>query len=170
MNTKYSFKGRRLFLIFFLLAALSACTSNQDEQNSKVELKKVRIAQVTADAVYLEGTLEIFNPNDKTLRFSGYDYQLSVEGRRLISGESDKPFEIAAQTWTRINLPATVRFEDLKALAAKDPFSRDIAYRFWGTVHLQSFFGSVPLAFSQQGTFNLSEYLREKAKELLPRF
>lgn len=170
MNIRLSPKGIRLPLIFFLLAVLWGCSSSQGVKDSKVELKKVRITRINPESIGLEGTLEIFNPNDTVLRFSGYDYQFSVEGQRLMVGESDQPFEIAAQNWTQITLPATIRFEDLKALAAKDPYNRDIAYRLWGTVHLHSFFGSVPISFSRQGTFNLSEYLREKAKEFLPRF
>jgi len=169
MNPRSSLMGILFSVFFFFFAAVCACYPAQAYKNPEVELKKVRITQINPEAVVLEGTLEIFNPNDLGLRFSGYDYQLTVEGQRLITGESDRPFEIGAQKSSIITLPAVIRFADLSALLEKDLFTRDIAYLLSGTVHLKSWIGTFDFPFSNQGTFNLSDLMREKAREFLPR-
>jgi LEA14-like dessication related protein len=160
----------RFLVISFLLifTGLSACSSNQ-ELNPKIELKQVRAIRVSSEFIELEGVLEIYNPNDTGRRFSGYKYTLEVEGQRLITGESNRPFEIQAQKKSVISLPATIRFNDLSALGKKDLFGRDISYLFSGTVQANSWFGTFPIPFSYQGTFNLSELLREKILEFMER-
>lgn len=169
MNTRSSQRGIFLSILFSFLAVLWAGLSAQAYENPEVIVKKVRIILVTSEAILLEGTLEIVNPNNLGLRFSGYDYQLKVEGQRLITGQSDRPFEIGAQKRSLIALPATIRFDDLSAMLEKDLFSGDIVYLLSGTVHLKSWIGTVDYPFSHEGTLNLPDFMREKARELLPR-
>jgi LEA14-like dessication related protein len=169
MNPRTFFQGHLLPVIFFFLAVIGACSSSQSFKAPQVELKKIRVIQITPEVVVLEGTLELYNPNDQAFRFSGYDYALQVAERRLVTGESKESFEVGGQSHSVIILPATLRFEDLSALLARDLQGWDIPYRLSGTVHLKTFFGTTPLSFSQQSTFNLSDFLREKARELLSR-
>ncbi|HMK66584.1 MAG TPA: LEA type 2 family protein, partial [Thermodesulfobacteriota bacterium] len=138
--------------------------------NPQVEITKVRVVKITSKAVVLEGTLDLYNPNDQSLQFSGYEYTLVVENRKLVTGESKEPMEIAGLKHSTIVLPATIRFEDLSALLADDLLNRNISYRLSGTVHFNHAFGTTPLSFSQEGTFNLSEVLKEKVRELLSRW
>jgi hypothetical protein len=134
-------------------------------KNPDIELKQVRIIDMDRTAVYLEGTLEIKNPNDLAARFSGYDYQLDVEGQRLSFGSSKQPFQIPALGIVTLAVPATVLFDDLLAVAQKGVFGRDLVYVLKGTAFLDSFLGKIPLPFSYQDTFNLSELLREKTNQ-----
>jgi len=133
----------------------------------EVELKQVRIIGMDQSAVALEGTLEIKNPNDLAARFSGYDYQLDVEGQRLSFGRSGQPFQIPALGTVTMTVPATVLFDDLFAVGRKGIFGRDLVYVLKGTAFLDSFLGKIPLPFSYQDTFNLSDLLREKTRQFL---
>jgi hypothetical protein len=116
-------------------------------------------------SITLEGTLEIKNPNDMGAKFSGYDYQLDVEGQRLSFGRSCQPFQIPALGTLTMIVPATVLFDDLLAVARQGVFGRDLVYVLKGTAFLDSFLGKIPLPFSYQDTFNLSELLREKTRQ-----
>jgi LEA14-like dessication related protein len=160
-------KGLLFPLVLFFLFAVCACSPSY--KNPQVELRKVRIIQLTAEAVVLEGTLDLYNPNDLALRFSGYAYALQVRGRKLVTGESKDPFEVGGRKHSIITLPAFIRFEDLSALLDRDLLTRDIPYGLSGTVYFKTFFGTTSLVFSHQGTFTLSEFLRDKARELLSR-
>jgi LEA14-like dessication related protein len=141
--------------------------SEQTFQKPVVNLKKVRIIGIDQTAVFLEGTLAIFNPNDLSSRFSGYNYQVEVEGQRLLTGTSDQPFTIPAQGTFSITIPATILLADLLTLSNKELFNRDLKYRLTGTVLLDSWIGKLPLPFSYEGTLNLSERLRENVREFL---
>lgn len=130
-------------------------------------MKTVYILEIDQSSVTLEGTLEIKNPNDLGTKFSGYQYQLDVDGQRLSNGESKQPFQIPALSTITLTIPATLLFEDLMALGNKGIFNRDLIYVLKGTAILDSWIGKIPLPFSYQGTINLSDLLREKTRQFL---
>jgi LEA14-like dessication related protein len=169
MKSWSSLWGIILPLLIFFLTVLYVAHPARAFENPQVELKKVRIIEINPEAVVLEGTLELYNPNDLELRFSGYDYQLSVEKQRLVTGKSVRFFELGAQKRSTILLPAIIRFDDLAALTKKDLFSGDITYLLSGTVHLKSWIGTFDYPFSFEGILNLPDLMREKARELLSR-
>ena len=159
--------GFSRYLVFLIFSVLWGCSSGFAFQNPTIELKKVQIIGMDQKTVSLEGTLEISNPNDLSSRFSGYQYGFDVEGRRLAAGESDRAFEVPAQGTFPIVVPATIQLEALQALSQKDPFNRDLSYLLSGKAYLNSWLGKIPLPFSFEGTFNLSDFLREKTRRFL---
>jgi LEA14-like dessication related protein len=170
LRLKGSFKGLFLFGILGILVAWSTSSCSPSYKNPQVELTKVRVVQITSKSVVLEGTLDLYNPNDQTLRFSGYEYTLLVETRKVVTGESKEPLEIAGLKHSIIILPATIGLEDLSALLSGDLLNRNISYRLSGTIYFNHSFGTTPFSFSQEGTFNLSEVLKENVLELLSRW
>jgi LEA14-like dessication related protein len=168
MNPRSSLGKNKPLIIFpFILGILWGCSSGFAFQNPTIELKKVRIIGVDQKTFSLEGTLEINNPNDLSSRFSGYQYRFDVEGQRLASGESDRAFEVPAQGTFSLVVPATIQLEALQDLSQKEPFNRDLSYLLSGKVYLNSWFGKMPLPFSFEGSFNLSDFLREKTSRFL---
>ena len=164
------FPWREKYFLVVLLVILFSCLSGSPGQAFKdpeVELQKVRILQVGPEALLLEGDLEIFNPNEGKKSFSGYRYQLEVEGQRLMSGESDQPFEIPARGTALISIPATIRYDDLSALSQKELRAGNLVYILSGTVLLKTWIGTIPLPFSYRNSVNLPNLLREKAREFL---
>jgi LEA14-like dessication related protein len=156
-----------LTLFVFILNAFWVCPSGYGFKNPEIELKTVHILEIDQSSITLEGTLKIKNPNDLGTRFSGYQYQLDVDGQRLTTGESKQPFQIPALSTITLTIPATLFFEDLMALGKKGIFNRDLIYVLKGTAILESWLGKVPLPFSYQGTINLSDLLREKTRQFL---
>jgi LEA14-like dessication related protein len=156
-----------LTLFFSLLSSFWLATTGYGFNNPEIELKTVQILGIDQSTITLEGTLEIKNPNDLGTRFSGYQYQLEVEGQRLTSGESKQPFQIPALSAVTLTVPATVLLEDLMSLSKKGIFNRDLVYVLKGTAVLDSFMGKIPLPFSYQNTINLSDLLREKTRRFL---
>ena len=156
-----------LTLLVFILNTFLVCSSGYGFKNPEIELKTVHILEIDQSSVTLEGTLEIKNPNDLGTKFSGYQYQLDVDGQRLSTGESKQPFQIPALSAVTLTIPATFLFEDLMALDNKRIFNRDLVYVLKGTAILDSWLGKIPLPFSYQGTINLSDLLREKTRQFL---
>lgn len=168
MNPRISLRGKYLVLsFFFLFGTMGICSSVQAIKEPEIELKKIRILQIQPEGISLEGILEIRNPNETKSRFSGYRYQLEMEGQRVVTGESDQPFELPALGTTSITIPANVQFKDLEFLSNQELFNRDLFYRFTGTVSLDSWIGKLPLPFSYEGTINLSERLRQNVRDFL---
>jgi|GEM_PF-2369683 hypothetical protein len=150
-------------LLFILLIGTPGCGFQQPA----VELKEVRIVGLDRAAVNLEGLLEIKNPNDLGAKFSGYRYRLEVEGQLVASEESRQPFRIPASGTVVLTIPARMAWEDLWTVAKKGGTGRDLVYLLKGTAFLDSPLGEIPLPFSRQGTFNLLELMRERARQAL---
>ncbi len=159
--------GLSRYLVFLIFSAFWTCTSGFAFQNPTIELKKVQITGMDQKTFSIEGTLEIRNPNDLSSRFSGYQYRFDVEGQRLANGESDRAFEVPAQGTFSIAVPATIQLEALQDLSQKEPFNRDLTYLLSGKVYLNSWLGKIPLPFSFEGVFNLSDLLKEKTRRFL---
>jgi len=159
--------GRSLLLMAILaLINLAACSSVHSFEQPEVSLRQVQIIQVYQNAVDLQATLEIYNPNAIGTRSTGYWYQMDVEGQKLAGGESNRPFDIPALKTFILTVPATLYFRDLTAPAGKNPFQDNLSYLFFGRVYLVTFFGKTTLPFSHQGLFNLSDYLRDQTRRL----
>jgi hypothetical protein len=87
-----------------------------------------------------------------------------------MTGESDRSFEIPAQKTVSITIPAAVQLNDLLTLGKKNLLNKDLIYVISGTAFLDSWLGKIPLPFSYQDTFNLSDLLREKTRQFLQDF
>jgi hypothetical protein len=157
------------FLLTTILAliCLAACPPVHAFEQPEVSIKQVQIIRVYQNALDLQATLEIYNPNDLGTRATGYWYQMDVEGQKLAMGESNRPFDIPALKTFILTVPATIYFRDLSGPAAKNPFQDTLSYLFFGRVYLDTFFGKTTLPFSHQGVFNLSDYLRDQTRRLL---
>jgi LEA14-like dessication related protein len=165
MNQRPSLLPLTLFV--FILTTFWVCSSGYGFKNPEIELKTVHILEIDQSSVTLEGTLEIKNPNDLGTKFSGYQYQLDVDGQRVSTGESKQPFQIPALSTITLTIPATLLFEDLMALEKRGIFNRDLIYVLKGTATLDTWLGKIPLPFSYQDTINISDLLRENTRRFL---
>ena len=157
------------FLVIPLVSAILfflSCSSGQSFQDPRIELESLRVSRTYQDAFELEGTLKIFNPNDVGAKVSGYRYRLEVEGRRLMGGESRLPFEIPPLKAFRVKVPGMVYYQDLQAAGDRALSGQTFRYTLSGTLFLDTFIGSHPVPFSQEGALNLSEILQEKTRQL----
>jgi LEA14-like dessication related protein len=152
---------------FSVLLALLSCSTGNSLQDPRIEVDAVRVIHVYQDSIDLEGTLRIYNPNDLAAKVAGYRYRLDVEGRRLVSGESEKGFSIAPRATFRLTVPGTIFLGDLLAAGEKALARDEIQYVLSGTLLMDTLIGKYPVPFSQEGKLNLSEILREKTRQLL---
>ncbi|MEW6186007.1 MAG: LEA type 2 family protein [Thermodesulfobacteriota bacterium] len=162
MNLKIFSFLTALFLLILGLSALCPCL--QAFTTPEVDLQDVNIVGMDRETLDLEGVLKIRNPNDLGAKFSGYQFQLEVEGQRLSQGESNRPFQIPASGAVTLAIPATVLWDDLLAVGRKGILGRDLVYVLKGTAFLDSILGKIPVPFSHQDTFNLADLLREKTR------
>jgi LEA14-like dessication related protein len=154
-----------LLLVSFLF--LAAACSQQTLRAPEVQSITVRLKGWDRTALFLEGKLEVFNPNDLSSRFSGYAFELELEGQRVLSGQSDQAFTVPAQEIFSVTIPVTILFKDLLALRRKELFNRELQYRFAGMVTLDSWFPGRSLPFSSEGTINLAEWLKGQVLDFL---
>ncbi|HEX5760685.1 MAG TPA: LEA type 2 family protein [Thermoanaerobaculia bacterium] len=79
-----------------------------------VRLTDLAVERVTFDGADLRFEFEVANPNPVRLPLGGIDYELRIDGERLLDGLDEQGMEIAASGETPVALPLTLRFSDLR--------------------------------------------------------
>jgi LEA14-like dessication related protein len=154
----------------FIFLVFNACTAEEAYQKPEITLKKVTVTTIYQNAVDLEATLDIFNPNDTAGRVLGYRYQLDLEGHKMATGEDQQPFTVPAQKSSRLLIPATIHYKDLNAFFPEGLLKQNLKYVLSGTVFLEVFFWKHPVPFTYEGTINLAELVNDQIRSLFPGF
>lgn len=105
---------RRLLLAAALLV-LSGCAVNTlaHMQSPKVDVTGVKLKGTTLAGADVLVQFRVDNPNDVNLVLDGVVYHLRLNGQPLLDGQYDQQIQIAASGPTAVELPVTIRFDDL---------------------------------------------------------
>ncbi|VAW51009.1 hypothetical protein MNBD_GAMMA05-2357 [hydrothermal vent metagenome] len=108
----------RLALLFFTLTLVSCAelTKRADTIKPTAKITGTRLANITFEQVDLIFDLAIENKNPVSLKLAGLEYDLKVENQSLVSGTAAKAIKIKANSTSSVQLPITLKFEDLKNL------------------------------------------------------
>lgn len=73
----------------------------------ELQLRDVSFEDVTMDFEFL-----VSNPNDVSLSLKGLDYKLELDGKSLVSGETEQDLRLEAKGSAPVRLPLTITFTD----------------------------------------------------------
>jgi LEA14-like dessication related protein len=123
----------------------------------KPEVKKVSVSLVGLDLrkLDLRFDVEVDNAGAGSLTVSGYDYDLTIEGRPFLKGESHASFELKPHAVTTVSLPVSIKLADLFRQLASLIGRSDAAYRMAAGVQIKTPFGAVRLPFQKEGRLPL---------------
>lgn len=111
------FTFRSLAGLLILLSALSACAGaglGNAFRRPDVDVVGAELTRTGFEGADLLFQFEVDNPNGIGLVLDGLDYRLRLNGRPLLNGRQNDRTEIAARTTgSRVDLPVTVRYDDL---------------------------------------------------------
>lgn len=105
-----------LALMAGLLIVLSACAGlglGSALRNPDVDVVSAELTRTGFEGADLLFEFEVDNPNAVGLVLNGLNYRLRLNDRPLLNGRQDDRTEIAAQTESLVQLPVTVRYDDL---------------------------------------------------------
>jgi LEA14-like dessication related protein len=95
--------------------ALAGCTlvSLARMEPPHVDVTGVRLLSTTLAGAQVMVQFQVDNPNDRELVLDGVGYKVRLNGQRLLEGRYDQRTEIAASGRTAVELPVTIRLDDL---------------------------------------------------------
>jgi LEA14-like dessication related protein len=102
---KHTLRALSLALIAGTLVACSAMLPKLDPP--KVDLIGVALEGGNFKSERLEFTLQVTNPNNRSLAVERIDYQLTLSGVDFATGSSAEPFTLAALGQTEVHLDVT---------------------------------------------------------------
>lgn len=100
---------------------------------TKPKVQSVTMTVVAFDLrkIELRFDVELSNPGDGEIKIAGYEYDLQIEGQPFLAGSSQDSYELAPHGVTRVPLPVTIAFADLRknltALTGRGAVSYNLA-------------------------------------------
>jgi LEA14-like dessication related protein len=154
-----------LVLTISALVCLGGCGVGQlargELEAPHVTFKSLTLGLPTPRGLPLECTLLVENPNPQDLRVLGYDYELRLEGQKVIQGESNAAVTLPARGRVLVRAPILVNLRALPRLLPAFLREEKLNYRIDGGVRLASLLGGFRVPFHAQGRVTPKEGLDE---------
>jgi LEA14-like dessication related protein len=149
-------------LIIFLVTIISAAASCgiRDLATGRIEPPQVEFRGLTIYPPQRQGwplsaRLHLTNPNPETLRITGYDYELSVDGADLVRGESKDAITLPASGEGLVEVPIVLNLQAVPSTVKYFLLQDRLRYELSGGFRLASVMGGflrVPFRFSGEIT------------------
>lgn len=146
----------RLLAAALLLLSLNSCAYARAAlcgafDKPTLSFQRIEASRWSLDGVDLDVVFRVNNPNDLALEIAKVDYQLEVEGHRVVRGSPNRGVSLPANGSTDLIFPARVRFvEFLPAVSAL--FTRDtLRWRASGTLRIETPIGILDYPLTRSG-------------------
>ncbi|WP_437679199.1 LEA type 2 family protein [Sorangium sp. So ce131] len=151
-----------------LLAAaltLAAC-SRPEPPTLRPELAAV--TAITARGIDLRVQLQVYNPNGVDLSTRSLKANVLLDGKYDVGTVTvPAPLKLASKQWTRLDVPLSVKWQDLTSIAALTAQRQGVPYQVDGTVAIGGETLNVDVPFRLAGTIT-HEQLVQAVQSSLP--
>ncbi len=133
-------KSTLLLLALFVAFTAAGCKTLQNLVRSPdVKLEKATLKSTTLFQGDLEFTFSVTNPNPIGVKLDGLNYQLSIEGKKIMEGNQAQGLDLPALASRSVMVPITVNYmESVDSLV--DFFRKDtLSYELSGTCRIGPF-------------------------------
>ena len=151
-----------LFAALFALAGCAGLSTLSEMAAPEVDVTGVKLLGTNLTGADVLVQFRVDNPNAVDLVLDGIGYRLRLNGEPLLTGQHDRQVTIAASGRTAVELPVTIKFEDLYRVARtlqgrKDPeYILDADLRFAVPV-----LGEVTVPVTQSGKVPVDRLLQQ---------
>jgi LEA14-like dessication related protein len=113
---KRPFQRLLLLLFIFYLSGCSDLAKHAETMKPTARLTGTRLANINFEQADLVFDLAVDNRNPVPINLAGLNYDLKIEDHSLISGVAAKGLEIKPASTSTVQLPLTLKFDDLRKL------------------------------------------------------
>lgn len=151
---KHSINNLLLLLFTMTLFGCAELAKHADTIKPTAKLTGTRLANINFEQVDLIFDLAVENKNPIALDLAGLDYDLKIENQSLVSGVTAKATQLKANSTSPVQLPVTLKFDDLKKLPGELWNKDKLAYDLQTTFNINlPVIGNYALPVSKQGEF-----------------
>ncbi len=126
---KHSINKLLLLLFTMTLISCAELAKHADTIKPTAKLTGTRLANINFEQVDLVFDLAVENKNPVSLNLAGLDYELKIENQSLVSGTTAQAIKLKASSTSPVQLPITLKFNDLKNLPGELWKKDKIAYQ-----------------------------------------
>ncbi|MCP4432794.1 MAG: LEA type 2 family protein [Gammaproteobacteria bacterium] len=142
-------------LIILLTLLITGCANidkHIDTIKPTARLVGTRLTNINFEQADLVFDVAVKNKNPFSLRMAGLDYELRVADQSLVSGVMAQGLKLKKSSTSKVSLPVTLKFDDLKKLPGKLWESDQFAYQLASSIHLDlPVIGKYSIPFSRKG-------------------
>lgn len=149
------------YSIVLLALLLSACAGTKSITKGKIfaepeyMLSEVRFVDIDMERMRLEVDLEVTNPNYLALEFDNVNYQLQVDGARVLSGSLKDTLKVPAKGSVTVTIPLELELGKLANGALGVMLKQQVDYAL--SAQLKS---TLPILNKKSFTIKKAEVLR----------
>ena len=164
---KHSINNLLLLIFTMTLSGCAELAKHADTIKPTAKLTGTRLADINFEQVDLIFDMAVENKNPITLDLAGLDYDLKIENQSLVSGVTAKAIKLKANSTSPVQLPVTLKFDDLKKLPG-ELWSKDkLAYDLQTTFNINlPVIGNYAIPVSKQGEFPVPKAPAVKIKDV----
>lgn len=149
---KPSIKNILVLCFIIYLSGCAELAKHAETIKPTAKLAGAHITNINFDQVDLVFDLEVENKNPITLDLAGLDYDFKIENQSLVSGVTAKAIKLKANGTSPVQLPVTLKFEDLKKLPGEIWDKDRLAYDLKTTFNINiPVIGNYAIPVSKQG-------------------
>ena len=159
----------KLLLLLFTMTLIGCAELAKYSETIKptAKLTGTRLANINFEQVDLIFDLAVENKNPITLDLAGLDYDLKIENQSLVSGVTAKAIKLKANSTSPVQLPVTLKFDDLKKLPGELWNKDKLAYDLQTTFNINlPVIGNYAIPVSKQGEFPVPKTPGLKIKDV----
>jgi LEA14-like dessication related protein len=132
----FIFKTFIISITCFTLYGCAELAKHTETLRPTAQITGARLANINFDQADIIFDLAIENQNPIAIDLAGLDYDFKIENQSLISGVSSQAVELKANATTPVQLPVTLKFDDLNKLSG-DVWKKDnVTYDLNTTVNV----------------------------------
>ena len=142
------------FLVYFAFSLLLGCSSFKNAiEAPKVNLKDVKISELSGLFADLQVVLEVQNPNKIDFDVKNLTYSLDINSKRITSGTMKEKVIVKAKQTTTVSVPIRVEYKDIVSSAFKILKKEDLPYKINGSAEI----GPFTIPFNDTGDLKTSD-------------
>lgn len=139
----------------FALCALTGCASLPvDMEPPRVTLTNLSIMDVTLFEQRYLVTLRVQNPNPRSIKVKGMDFELAINGVRFAQGVDDQGFEVSPFGESTIDVAVVSNTKRILELLTQLNRQTALRYALRGTAYLDGFGSKLP--FNYEGSIEFA--------------
>lgn len=143
-----------------LALSLSGCATLQQalavQEKPKLKYQTVRMRDLSFESITLDFDFVVENPYDVAISLASLDYQLDVDQKPLLQGQTNKELNVEPKGSSVITLPYKIEFVKVtEAVAALFSSRKEIPYALAVTFGLKTPIGVLPIPVKTAGNVPL---------------
>ncbi len=133
----------KLFLIVFLLVLIIIAGGFyfvfilKKIQKPSISSGNSRLTQVTFESIDLAFDVTIENPNKLSLTIRGFDYELIMDGKSVLTGKQEKSITLVEKGKTTIEIPVNLQFQKIYSVVQSVQDKKEIPLQTKITVGIE---------------------------------